>query len=128
MPLLLCTGAKLSCTMGSSPGSFSGGCVRVDVRGKPAGTVADHTPFTHVSAFGLCRSLANPQVATATAGAQGVLTPQPCVPNLPAPWTPGSGQVDIEDHAALRDADSLACQWAGTIRPTYAGQVRVEVV
>lgn len=127
MPLLLCSGAKLACTMGSSPGSFSGGCERVDVRGKPAGTVAHHTPFTHVSSFGMCHSLANPRVAAATAAAHGALTPQPCVPNLPTQWTPGSARVDIEGHAALRDSDCLACRWAGTIRPTHAGQVRVEV-
>lgn len=127
MPLLVCTGGTLRCTMGTTPATFTGGCARVDVQGRPAGTILDNVPMKNVAPFGLCMSLANPQVASATAAASGVLTPQPCVPVLPGPWAPGSASVDLEAKPALRDVDKLPCQWAGVISVVGAGQGQVDV-
>ena len=125
MSRVLCTGGVLRCNMGTTPSTFQGGCARTRLVGRPAGTVADHVPNRHVPPFGLCRSLANPSVASATSAAQGVLTPMPCVPVLASPWTPGAVRTRLEHKRALLETDTLACQWTGVISVQQPGQSRV---
>ena len=127
MPLLVCTTATLTCSMGSTPSTFTGSCARVNVQGKPAATVMDHKPMANVAPFGLCRSLTNPVVAAATSAAMGTLTPQPCIPATMTPWSPGSAKVKLTEKPALRDSDRLVCNWAGQIQVTNAGQAKVSV-
>jgi len=79
--------------------------------------------MANIPPFGLCRSLANPVVASATAAAQGVLTPMPCVPATPAPWVAGAVTVIDAGAPALDDISCLNCIWAGLIRFSTAGQV-----
>ena len=127
MPLLVCTTATLTCSMGTTPSTFTGACARVNVQGKPAATVMDHKPMANVAPFGLCRSLANPVVAAATSAAMGTLTPQPCMPATMTPWSPGSAKVKLTEKPALRDNDRLVCNWAGQIQVSNAGQAKVSV-
>jgi hypothetical protein len=84
-------------------------------------------PMVNVASFGMCQSMANPQVASATAAAQGVLTPQPCIPNTSAPWTPGSKSVTIGGQPAVNDSCQLACAWGGQIQVQSPGQTDIEV-
>lgn len=123
MPALVCTGASLACSMGAGPATFSAGATQVGA-GSPVGAVTD-TTMGNVPGFGMCTSLANPQVASATSAAQGVLTPQPCVPVIAGPWSPGSTRVTIAGVAALDDASQCSCGWGGTITVTSAGQAGV---
>jgi len=125
MVRILCTGAVLQCSMGTSPSTFQGGCTRARLTGRPAGTVQDHVSGRHVSPFGLCRSLANPSVSSATAAHSGVLTPMPCAPLLPSPWTPGASRTRLEHRQALLETDTLPCQWAGVISVLQPGQSRI---
>ncbi len=115
MPKLVTNGAKLRCSMGMSPGSLVVLPSGFDDDDQPLATVNDHKPNVNVMPFGMCRSMANPQVASATAAAQGALTPQPCVPVTTAPWSPGSADVTIADVAALTSTSTCNCQWAGVI-------------
>lgn len=122
MPKMVVDGAKLRCDQGSSPGSLT----VLPVNGtsgedKPAATVNDFVPMTNIAAFGMCRSMANPQVASATAAAQGTLTPQPCVPVVVAPWSPGSSVATINDQKALTADCKCSCTWAGNIEITDPG-------
>ena len=80
----------------------------------------DFTPMVNISPFGMCITQANPQVAAATAAAMGVLTPQPCVPVVTAPWSPGSPCVKIQTLKALSDDSTCNCQWTGSIGITPA--------
>lgn len=122
MPLLCCTGASLSCSMGTVPSTLNPGNPHVLTRqGTLVATVTDHVPMLNVPPFGMCRSLANPAVAAATAAAAGTLTPMPCVPLTPAPWTPGSSKVRIGGRPALGDNASLVCVWAGQIQVDSTG-------
>lgn len=127
MPRLVCTTATLRCSMGTTPSAFVGSCAQVRVSGRIAGTIMDHVPCANVNPFGLCRSLANPMVAAATAAALGTLTPQPCMPVLPAPWTPGATRTTLQRKKALTEQDTLACAWAGRIEVVQPGQQRVNV-
>ena len=94
------------CSFGTSPATFAASDVQVSAT-SPAGVVTD-VGSANVPPFGMCMSLANPQVASATAAASNVLTPQPCVPVL-APWTPGAQDVMIGDVAALDDSSQCQC-------------------
>lgn len=116
MPKLVVVGALLRCSQGVAPAklavthgfAFAGS-------GALAATVDDHAPLANVPAFGMCRSSANPQVASATAAAQGVLTPQPCVPVIGGPWSPGATIVGLDRVRALSSDSTCRCDWAGTI-------------
>jgi hypothetical protein len=117
---LVCTGATLQCSMGTTPSSFS--ATGQSVTAPTAAGVVTDTGAASIAPFGLCQSMANPQVASATAAAQGALTPQPCQPLVAAPWTPGSSSVTLGEVAALDDSSQCECNWGGSITVTAAGQ------
>jgi hypothetical protein len=120
---LVCTGATLQCSMGTTPATFAASAQTPNAGGA-AGAVSDVDPSC-VPPFGLCQSLANPQVAAATAAAQGALTPQPCQPLISGPWSPGSAAVTIGEIAALDDSSQCICSLGGTISVSDAGQSAV---
>jgi len=88
----------------------------------PAGNIMDHVPMMNIKPFGVCKSIANPKVAVATAAALGVLTPQPCNPVTVAPWIPGSPTVMINNMPALSNTCKCMCVFAGVIQITMPGQ------
>jgi hypothetical protein len=128
MPKLVVQGASLMCSMGNAPSSLSvlpANMTSGD--GSAAANVQDMQPNVNIAPFGMCMSMSNPQVAAATAAAQGVLTPQPCMPMTTAPWTPGSQSVTIGGQAAVNDSCQLMCTWGGQIQVQSAGQTDIEV-
>ncbi len=119
MPKLVTNGAKLKCSEGMGPSSLT----VLPVNGtsgdeQPAATVMDFQPMVNIAPFGMCKTQANPQVASATAAAQGVLTPMPCVPVTTSPWSPGSPVVTIQGNKALTDDSKCNCAWTGSIEIT----------
>ena len=82
--------------------------------GMPQATIMDNKPPT----FGMCSSLANPTVASATAAALGVLTPMPCVPMTVAPWAPGAPTVLVCGKPLLNNSSKLMCAYGGVIQVT----------
>lgn len=127
MPLNVCSGARLQCAMGSAPASLTVIPAIVTTTNKPAATIMDHAPMLNVAPFGMCSSPANPQVAAATAAAQGALTPQPCIPVTTAPWVPGGAQtVTYTRIPALLENARLFCMWAGQITITDPGQSKTQ--
>lgn len=128
MPNQVVSGAVLACTFGAAPSSLTvppGS--RVSCGNMPAATVMDHLPVANVASFGLCLSLANPQVAAATAAAFGVLTPQPCVPATSSPWIAGAPGVAIGSQPALDDVSTCLCNWGGVISVIEPGQLQTQV-
>lgn len=108
--------------MGTAPSTFSATGDQV-LATADAGVVTDVGPG-NVPPFALCTSLANPQVAAATSGNGGVLTPQPCVPVL-SPWTPGSASVTVGQVPALDDSSQCSCSWGGVVTVNSPGQTAV---
>ena len=45
----------------------------------------------------------------------GVLTPAPCVPVVPAPWSPGAARVTFDGAPALTADSTAKCAYSGTI-------------
>ncbi len=120
MPNLVCTGATLQCSFGTTPSTFAASGIQTSA-GSPVGVVTD-VEVANVPPFGMCMSLSNPQVASATAAAE-VLTPQPCLPVLVSPWSPGSAQVTINEVSALDDSSQCTCTWGGVVTVSAAGQI-----
>jgi hypothetical protein len=128
MAQLVCNGASLKCSFGVAPCPLTVLPInRVMTSNQPAANIMDHVPMTNVSTFGMCNTLSNPQVAAATAAAQGVLTPMPCVPVTTAPWTPGAPTVQLGEQPALNSTSTLMCTWGGVITVVAPGQFTVSV-
>lgn len=128
MSFCLCTGALLQCSFGASPAPFSAlpaPCVLA--AGRPAGVTADLAPLVNIPSFGMCSSLSNPTVASATSAAMGVLTPMPCVPVPTGSWLVPSHKVLIGGQPAITDGSKLMCAWGGQISVSFAGQTSVQL-
>ena len=127
MAMNTCMGATMMCTFGVAPSTLVPTFKPVLTSNMLAANIMDHKPMVNVMPFGVCRSLANPSVAAATAAALGVLTPMPCVPNTPAPWAPGSATVMLCNMPALNDTSKLNCIWGGVISINFAGQATHQI-
>jgi uncharacterized Zn-binding protein involved in type VI secretion len=127
MPELVVNGALMTCAFGVAPASLTVIRPTLNIAGQPAATIMDFAPNTNIAPFGMCTTLSNPQVASATSAAQGVLTPQPCMPVTTSPWVPGSATFMIEGNPALTSSSTCMCAWGGQISITQAGQVTVTV-
>ena len=128
MPSLVSMGAVLQCSFGLAPSSLVVLPVnRVMGEGPPAANIMDHVPMVNIMPFGMCSSLANPEVAAATAAAMGALTPMPCIPNTPAPWAPGAETVLLGNAPALDNVSMCNCIWAGVITITSPATVKTMV-
>ncbi len=127
MALQVCMGAMMACSFGAAPSSLIVLPTNQVLTGTPAATIMDFAPITNIPPFGMCSSIANPVVATATTAALGVLTPMACVPATAAPWTPGAPTVLIGNVPALDSNSKLMCTWGGVIQITSPGQTTVMV-
>ncbi|MFI3312374.1 MAG: DUF4280 domain-containing protein [Eubacteriales bacterium] len=125
MSLAVVAGASIVCPMGAGPGVLNvTSQTTVQFGGKPAATVMDTAPMSNVGACGMCTSMANPAVASATAAALGVLTPQPCTPTPTGTWQP-AGMVKLGGKPVLTQSATLTCAYGGTITITNPGQTKV---
>ncbi len=127
MSLLVTGGAILKCSFGAAPSTLEVLPTNHVVVELPAANIINETPLLNILPFGVCTSLANPEVAAATAAALGVLVPMPCLPVTVAPWVTGTPTVLIGNMPALNNDSKLMCCWAGVISITYAGQVKVSL-
>ena len=128
MPLQVVNGAQLMCSFGAAPSTFVVLPTNmVLAENQPSATIMDFIPMENIMPFGMCLSIANPEVASATAAALGVFTPMPCVPATTAPWSPGATDVLIADIPALDNISTCMCMWAGVISVADPGQTSVEI-
>jgi hypothetical protein len=128
MPMQVCMGAMMQCSFGAAPSSL---VVlpqhRTMTNMVPDANIMDHVPLVNIMPFGMCMSLANPTVASATAAALGVLTPMPCIPNTPAPWVTGAPTVLLDNMPTLDNVSKLMCIWGGVIQFVTPGEFTVTV-
>ncbi len=125
MAIQVVNGALLKCAFAVPPGTSALGVLplnRVQSGNQLAANVMDHKPMVNIKSFGMCMTLSNPQVATATTAAQGVLTPQPCVPVTTSPWTPGAMNVQLGNASALNNTSICMCAYGGVITVAFPGQ------
>ncbi|WP_428261488.1 DUF4280 domain-containing protein [Haliangium sp.] len=122
MGIQVTTGAALLCSFGVAPSSLIVIPKVLYAGSLPAADITTNAPMANVPSFGACTSLSNPTVAAATSAALGVLTPQPCVPVLPAPWVPGNSKLLNSSMPTLDNSCTLNCAWGGVISITSPGQ------
>lgn len=127
MGVFVCGGASILCSFGTAPGTLNVLPSNKVVTSMPFANIMDNKPMVNITPFAMCTSMANPTVAAATSAAMGVLTPQPCIPNIAAPWAPGSPTVLVGNMPALNESSKLTCNWGGVISITYPGQVQTMV-
>lgn len=100
------SGAKITCPFGTVPCSMNvssnSSCLGSS---KPIATVMD----VSLSSFGMCSSMINPQVASATAAAMGVLTPQPCSFAPAGVWSTTKAGMLIDGKPILTNDAKLVC-------------------
>lgn len=123
---MVISGAVLRCSFGAAASALVvPPANRVLAANAPAATIMDKAPLHNIMPFGLCRSPSNPDVAAATAAAGGVLTPRPCAPVFPGPWTPRTPAVTVAGVPALGSKCTLMCAWAGVVSVVQPGQFTV---
>ncbi len=108
--------AMMQCSFGVAPSTLVVlPIARVTIEGKPAAAITDAAPMVNIPPFGMCTSLANPQVLAATTAALGVLTPMPCIPVTGA-WVGGALQTTIGGKPALTFGATCTCAFGGVIQ------------
>ncbi len=128
MPKHVCSGALLQCTFGVAPSPFTVLPLnKMMSSNMPAANIMDNKPMVNIKPFGMCSSISNPVVASATSAALGVLTPMPCIPNTVAPWAPGSANIMLANIPTLNDASKLNCLWGGVISVSMPGQMTEDI-
>ena len=80
MPCCVCAGAFLTCSFGAAPSVLNVLPAARVMSSQALASIMDSISMVNIMPFGMCSSLANPNVASATAAALGVLTPMPCIP------------------------------------------------
>ena len=124
MPSYVTSTATLQCSFGMAPSKL---VVlpdkRVMLANKPMGTITDFKPMINIFPFGMCTSLANPTVASATSAAMGVLTPMPCIPAILAPWIGGKMNYIVGNQPALVNTCTCQCMWGGVVSILTDGQI-----
>ncbi len=121
-------GAQCLCTFGTGPAPIKvTSQTKVLEDGKPGATIQDAAPMTNVGPFGMCTTLSNPQVASATAAALGVLTPQPCVPVTAGTWIQPNTKVLVDGKPVLTQDCKLMCSYGGQITITNPGQTKIQI-
>lgn len=127
MALAVCGTAMCACTFGMAPSVLMVTPENKVISKMPVATIMDNVPMKNIMPFGMCSSMTNPQVISATAAAMGVLTPMPCIPIISAPWTPGSPTVLIANKPALSQSSKCMCNWGGVISITNPGTTDIMV-
>jgi hypothetical protein len=117
----------LTCTFGMAPSSLVVVRPNATVEGRPVATIADMAPGVNVMPFGMCQSLANPQVAAATAAALGVLTPMPCTPIPNGMWSSVAPGTRVGGVPVLAQGAVLKCAYLGVISVSTPGSTTTEV-
>lgn len=117
----------MQCSFGAAPSVFNVLPVNRTTTAMPIANIMDNKPFVNIMPFGMCNSLANPLVASATAAAFGALTPMPCTPVTAAPWAPGSPTVMVGNMPALNNSSKCMCNFGGIIQFNAPGQFTIQV-
>lgn len=127
MGFIVCNGAQMMCSFGMAPSALVVPPKNKTLCTAPAANIMDNVPNLNILPFGMCTSMANPAVSAATAAALGVLTPQPCVPVIVAPWAPGCPSVLIANMPALNNTSKCMCAYAGIIQIMNPGQTKTMI-
>lgn len=119
----VCSKAKIKCSCGDKISTLTVFPDRtIWLTGEPQANISDHVSMRNIAPFGKCHTTRYPATGSATAANHGKLTPMPCIPNTPFPWTGGKNDVILKGQPALLKSSTCKCVWGGTISFTNDGQ------
>ena len=125
MGKIVTNGAMPQCSFGMTPSTLAvSDPTRALCGNLVVATIQDMTP-ANIPTFGMCQSIANPQVQTATSAAMGTWTPQPCVPAITGPWAPGSAEMKVNGTPVLTNSCKCQCMWQGIISVQNPGNTAI---
>lgn len=128
MSFCVCSGAVLQCQFGSTPAAFNVlPLSKVVIGSCPVGVLSDMTPLVNIPPFGMCSSVSNPAVISATAAAMGTPTAAPCIPAPTGSWEDVPDDVLAGGRAVVTNGSSLTCAWGGKISVKFAGQTGIQL-
>ena len=111
-----------TCSFGAAPMPLTATTQQtVSMCSQLSATIMDNVCTT----CGMCSSLANPTVASATAAAMGALTPMPCAPVIVGPWATGCPTVLVCGKPLLNNTSKLMCAYGGVIQVTMTPAVTI---
>lgn len=111
-----------TCSFGAAPMPLTATTQQtVSMCSQLSATIMDNVCTT----FGMCSSLANPTVASATAAAMGALTPMPCIPATVS-WAPGCPTVTVCGRPLLNNTSKLTCAYGGVIQVSVTPAMTVK--
>lgn len=120
--------ATLMCSFGAAPATLSVLPIRrVMIEGRPVAVITDIAPMVNIPPFAMCSAPSNPAVAAATAAAFGVLTPMPCIPVVPVPWSPGAAKTLVGSLPVVDAMSQAHCAYGGVITVLMPGSTRTTV-
>lgn len=118
----LCHGATLKCSQGDATSIYTVLPTKKNfLDGNPLAVVSDIKPMVNIKSFGMCKSMANPTVAAATAANHGRLQKMPCIPNTIGIWSEGINHF-LSDEMTPCDKSKCMCAYAGEISVVDVGQ------
>ena len=118
----LCSGAELQCNCGDNNSIYTVlPTKKILINNKPLAVISDTKPMINIKPFGLCKSMANPTVAAATAANKGKLQKMPCVPNIVEPWSDGIKHFLSKEQTPC-NLSKVKCLYSGIIRVVDSGQ------
>ncbi len=128
MGQVVVTGGTCMCSFGTAPGTIIATAqAGVKIEGKPVAILQD-VGQTNITPFAMCTSLANPQVAAATAAALGVLTPQPCMLSAAGTWVSANpAKKFCGQPCVTTDCQLICANGMGTIKIVFPGQLKVSI-
>jgi len=122
---LVTAGATCMCSFGTAPAPLKvTSQLKVLASGKPVATIQDCQGLANIGPFGMCTTVTNPTVASATAAALGVLTPQPCIPVPAGTWIPTHPKVLNSGKPCLTSDCKMMCAYAGQVSIVNPGQIK----
>ncbi|QDU61956.1 hypothetical protein Pan216_28220 [Planctomycetes bacterium Pan216] len=106
MSQIVCHLDQCVCTFGTVPQPLMATTQTFrTINGSPVATINDGKALVNIISFGTCTKL--------TAQNNGV--PTPCMPVIPAPWTPGSTVDKVNGIPVLTQPSTLTCSVGGMI-------------